>query len=102
MQLAEIDSNFANSRINLPYPHVRVLSVSDALSIVIPCLPTGDLSVICEYNSIMHRIASVSDSPHVLEKLVRISAIEVCKSESEKYMITERGQLLDIGKILVE
>jgi hypothetical protein len=95
----QIDTTLSNNRIKLPYPHVKVLHATEALSVVLPVLPKGELAVLCEYSGTLRKIGSVSPSPLCLEKLVRVTPIEIHKDANSCSLVTEVGQLLDVGRI---
>lgn len=78
--IQSLNPNIANDRISMPYPHVRILTPSDAIALVVPSLPEGDLAIICEFNGTTRKIGSVAHSATTLSKLSRIAKIQYAKS----------------------
>lgn len=79
--IQSLNRNLSLDKITMPYPHVKVLDPSDAVALVVPSLPTGDLPVICEYKGSVRKIASVKYSALVLDSLRKISRLEFCKND---------------------
>ena len=94
--MAEVlTSTYALERVRMPYPHVKVLEPSDALALMVPSLPKGDLSIICEYQGTVRKLASVAYSAVTLNYLYKISKIELCKDENSCYTINSAEDILE-------
>lgn len=78
--IQSLNPNIANDRISMPYPHVRILTPSDSVALVVPSLSEGDLAIICEFNGTTRKIGSVTRSATTLDKLSRIAKIQYAKS----------------------
>ena len=73
MEIQSLSKNLTNDRIDMPYPHVKVLEPSDALALLVPILSKGDLPVICEFEGTTRKIGSIRKSATVLKDLSRVS-----------------------------
>ena len=76
MEIQSLNSEISNERISMPYPHINLLEPSDAIALMVPSLPVGNLPIICEYNNSVRQIGSVRNSALVLNNLRKISKIE--------------------------
>ena len=90
-----INSTFALEHINMPYPHVKILEPSDALALMVPSLPKGDLAVICEYQGAVRKLASVSYSALTLNYLLKVSALELCLSKEHNCKLNSTLDILE-------
>lgn len=79
IEIPVLNRNFTNEKISMPYPHVLLLEPSDAVALVLPSLPSGDLPVICNFEGVTKQIGSVMKSARVLTKLMLVSDIEYVK-----------------------
>ena len=73
--IQSLNPNIANDRIEMPYPHVEVLTPSNAVALVVPSLTTGDLPVICKYDGTTRRIGSIARSALVLSSLRKVTRL---------------------------
>lgn len=87
LEIQSLNKEITNERISMPYPHVNVLEPSDAIALVVPSLPKGDLPVICEFHGTRRQIGSIRNSALVLESLRKISSIEYVKAPNVKSVI---------------
>lgn len=81
-QIQSLNENLTNEQISMPYPHVRLLEPSDAVALVLPELPTGDLPILCEINGVIRQLATIRKSAPLLVSLSKVSAIEYVKSKT--------------------
>ena len=98
MEIQSLNQNVTNDRISMPYPHIRVLEPSNALALMVPSLPKGDLPVICEYDGTTRQIASIRKSALVISKLRKISNMEYAMNEKDKRLIDNP---LDVMEVLI-
>jgi hypothetical protein len=87
MEIPTLSSDITNEHISMPYPHVRVLEPNDAIALILPELPTGDLPVVCEFNGTCRQIGSIRASATILNNLRKISAIEYYKVKGDSKLI---------------
>lgn len=80
--MVTLSKDFALDRISMPFPNVKVLEPSDALALVVPSLPKGDLAVICEYQGSIRKLASVAYSALVVNTITKVSPVEFNKDEN--------------------
>ena len=80
MEIQSLSRDLTNDRVSMPYPHIKVLEPSDAIALVLPALPEGDLPVLCEYNGVCRQIGSVLKSALIINQLSKISKLEYVKS----------------------
>lgn len=96
MERLLLNPNLTNDRINMPYPHVKVLAPSDSIALVVPSLPKGDLAVICEFENTLRKIGSIRNSALVLKDLQKISPIEYWKSADTGFLVKSAKDLLEV------
>lgn len=93
--IQSLNPNIANDRISRPYPNVEVLTPSDAIALVVPSLPKGDLAVICSFNGTTRKIGSVSNSAVTLATLRRVSQLKYSKSEQVSYDLNSIENIME-------
>lgn len=91
-----LDRNIANEHITMPYPNVTVLNVTEALPLIVPSLPEGDLAVLCEYNGTCRKIGSICNSPRVLYTLSKVSELVYYKSQTESFPVRNAIDALEV------
>lgn len=96
MKISPLNRDITNDRVKMPYPHVKLLEPSDAVALVLPQFPEGDLPVICEYNGTCRQIGSIRKSAIYLNKLSKISAIVYYKSDTEFIDIKEPRDAVEV------
>ena len=77
--MVTLSTDYALNRVKMPYPNVKVLEHSDALALVVPSLPKGDLAIICEYKGSVRKLASVTYSALTIAALLKLSPVEFNK-----------------------
>lgn len=70
-----LNPDIANDRISMPYPHIELLEPSDAVALMLSCLPKGDIPVICTYQGKQRKIASIFKSAIVFKDLLKVSRL---------------------------
>lgn len=96
MEIQSLNRDITNERISKPYPHVLVLDPSDAIALILPELPEGDLAVLCNFNGTCRQIGSIRKSPLVLNTLRRITGIDYVVSENCKKSIRTALDALEV------
>lgn len=99
MSIARIQSlneNLANKRITMPYPHAKIIDVSDALALIVPSLEKGDLPVLCEHEGTLRKVGSIRNSALVLRQLSRITRVMYVKSEDVSVDVSNTDELLKV------
>ena len=91
-----LNRNLSLERVKMPYPHIKVLEPSDAIALVVPSLPKGDLAVICEFEGTTRKIASIAYSALVIHNLSKVSSIVFCKDENSKVRINNSTDILEV------
>lgn len=95
MEIQSLSKNLTNDRIDMPYPHVKVLEPSDALALLIPILSQGELPVICEFEGTTRKIGSIRKSALVLKDLSRVSKMIYYKNEAECFDCNDTPAILE-------
>lgn len=95
--IQSLNPNIANDKIAMPYPHVEVLTPSNAVALVVPSLDEGDLPVICQFDGTTRKIGSISNSATTLSVLRRVTRLQYAKSVSN---IKELNTIEDIMEVL--
>ena len=90
-----LNRTYALEKIKMPYPHVKVLVPSDALALMVPSLPKGDLAVICEYQGTVRKLASVAYSAVTLNNLSKVSKLELCKDECSCIALSSTLEIME-------
>ena len=98
MEIQSLNRDITNDRISMPYPHIKLLEPTDAVALVLPSFPEGQLPVICEYNGACRQIGSIVNSAIFINKLSKISRIEYHKDAN---MFTEIKTSLDAVEVLI-
>lgn len=96
MERLSLNPNIANDRISMPYPHIKVLNPSDAIALVVPSLPKGDLPVICEFDNTLRKIGSILPSALVLKSLKAVTPIEYWRSAEDGFLIKSSVDILEV------
>lgn len=96
MEIQSLNKDITNERVSMPFPHVMLLEPSDAVALVLPELPKGELPVLCEYNGTCRQIGSIRKSALVLNQLSKISRIEYCKSSSDSMLINSPMDTVEV------
>lgn len=95
-KIQSLDRNISNTKISMPYPHLRIIDVSDAIALVIPSLDKGDLPVICEFDGVTRQVGSIRKSALVIKQLSRITRLSYCKSEDVSIDVSDMKDLLEV------
>ncbi len=95
-EIQSLNSNIANKKIKMPYPHLKVLDVSDALALIVPSLDKGDLPIICEFEGVTRQIGLVRNSALVINKLNRITRVLYCKDKDVSIDASNMKDLLEV------
>ena len=93
--IQSLNQNIANDRIEMPYPHVEVLTPSNAVALVVPSLTTGDLPVICKYDGTTRRIGSIARSALVLSSLRKVTRLKFAKSANEVMELNNTEDIME-------
>lgn len=93
--IQSLNPNIANDRIEMPYPHVEVLTPSNAVALVVPSLTTGDLPVICKYDGTTRRIGSIARSALVLSSLRKVTRLKFAKSTNEVMELNNTEDIME-------
>lgn len=91
-----LSAELTNERIRMPYPHIRLLDTSDAVALMLPELPVGDLPVICEYGGVTRQIGSIKKSALVLNNLLKISRLIYVADEKSTFNLTNVESIMEI------
>lgn len=94
-----LSSVSANPRISMPYPHLRIEGLTDALTIVIDSLAEGDLPLMISYQGRLYHPKDISRSPLVISKLLRLTSVTLYRNESESVEIHNNLELMEVGII---
>lgn len=98
MEIQSLSKDLTNDRVSMPYPHIKILEPSDAIALVLPALPEGDLPVLCVYNGVCRQLGSVRKSALIINQLSKISKLEYVKSAE---YITSIKTPLDALEVLI-
>lgn len=98
MEIPTLSPNLSNDHAFREYPYVEVLDQSDALALVLPSLPRGELSVLCTYKGDTRRLAKIANSALELNKLRKVTRLVYCKSAEDK---REIKTAIDIMEVLI-
>lgn len=90
----------ANPRIQKPYPHVSIETLTEAITVVISMLKSGDLPVIVHYGGRTYKVADVDRSPTNLAMLLRIVDFKIVLNDNESINIHSNSDLLERGTCL--
>lgn len=96
MEIQSLNENITNERSSMPYPNVRVLEPSDALALVLPALPKGDLAVICEINGIVRQLCSVKKSARVINTIRKLSKIIYSRAKDDERKIESIDDIMEV------
>lgn len=97
MAVQSLNENIANERVSKPYPHLMLSDVDNALALVLPAIPTGDLPVLCTHKGVTRQLGSIARSAIEINKLRRIGTVKyVASKEEERSLIT----VVDIMEVL--
>jgi len=91
-----LNRNFTNERIEMPYPHIKLLEPSDAVALVLPALATGDLPVICSVDGVTKQIGTIKNSALTISKLMKVSNIEYVAAKDSVRAIRDTHDAVDI------
>ena len=75
-EIRSLNENLTNDKISMPYPHLFIDDPSDAVALVLPALPVGPLSVLCEHGGLVKRIRSIEVSALHINKLRKVCTIK--------------------------
>ena len=93
--IQSLNPNIANDRIEMPYPHVEVLTPSNAVALGVPSLATGDLPVICKYDGTTRRIGSIARSALVLSSLRKVTRLKFAKSANDVMELNNTEDIME-------
>lgn len=79
--IQSLNRDITNERVSMPYPHLRVLNPNDAIALMLPELPEGDLPVLCDFNGTCRQIGSIRKSAIVINDLRKITGLKFFKSK---------------------
>lgn len=96
MEIQSLNREITNERVSISYPHVKLLEPSDAVALVLPELPKGDLPVLCEFNGTCRQIGSIMKSALVLDSLRKISKLQYCKTASDSMDILQARDAVEV------
>lgn len=95
-QIQSLNGDITNERIDMPYPHVKLLDPSDAIALVLPSLPEGDLPVLCEVNGSVRQLRSVRKSAKILAILIKISRLTYVQSKGIESELMNNTDILEV------
>ena len=95
MEIPELGKNLTNDKIDMPYPCIRLYDISDALSLVIPQLPTGEISVVIEHEGVVRRVGKVARSALVLMQIRKLSRLTYYKNAAESFDVNTAEDLME-------
>ena len=96
LEIQSLNKDITNERISMPYPHLVLLEPSDAVALMVPELPTGDLPIICEFNGTCRQIGSIRKSALVISDLRKISALKYVKEPGSEVSIESTTDALEV------
>lgn len=91
-----LNQDFTNEKISMPYPHVVVLEPSDAIALVLPSLPKGDLAVICVVDGVTKQIGSIRNSAIDIHHLMKVTKLNYVKSSSAIFNVRTTQDVVDV------
>lgn len=83
----ELSTTTANPHIDMPYPHLEIKELNDAITLVISGLEEGDLPLITTYEGDVYKVASINKSALTLNKLVRVTDVVYHKTSTEQNVL---------------
>ena len=97
--IESLDEDYATPRAKLVYPHIKLLTATDALALVVTSLPKGELPLVMTYKGETREVGKISKSALAITKLLKISDIEYVKSADERIKLKTGQDILDLGVI---
>lgn len=95
-----LNSVTANPRVQMPFPHISIEQLTDAITVVIELLDSGDLPVIAYYGGRTYKVAEIDRSPANLARLLRVVDFKVVTSATQSEDIHSNFDLLERGTCL--
>lgn len=96
MEIPSLSRELTNDKISMPYPHIFVMDTTDALPLIVPRLPKGDLPVVCEFNNTLRQIGSIQKSALQISKLMRVSRIQFVKAKGDSVLLKNPIDALEV------
>jgi len=96
MEIQSLNREITNEHVSIVYPHVKIVDPNDAIALVLPELPVGDLPVLCEFKGSCRQIGSILKSALVLNDLRKICKLEYHKSPETVLTITESKDAVEV------
>lgn len=91
-----LSRDLTNERISMPYPHVKILDPTDAVALILPELPTGELPVLCDLNGCTRQLASIKKSALVLRSLSNVTKLQYCISKTVSRDLTNTIDIMEV------
>lgn len=96
MEMLSLNENIASEQISMPYPHLMMSGVDNALALVLPAIPTGDLPVLCEHKGVIRQVGSIRKSAVEVNKLRRIGTVCFVKSKGSSVPIECVDDIMEV------
>ena len=97
--ISSLDENTATPRVSLTYPYIRIVDPTDALALIIPSLPKGDLPLVMTYKGVTRVVGKITKSAIEINKLTKLSRLEFVKSPNTATPLNCGMDILDLGVI---
>lgn len=91
-----LNQNLTNERVSMPYPHIMLLQLTDAVPLLLPELPKGDVPVLCDVKGTIRQIGAIKKSALVFNDLRKISELDYVLSESESRHIANARDAVEV------
>lgn len=96
IKIQPLNRDLASERVSMVYPYLKVLDPSDAVALVLPGLDKGDLPVLCTYNGKTRKLASISDSAIMIDRLRRVSRIAYVTAEGQEMELKTVYDIMEV------
>lgn len=94
----EIDEDIATPHTKRRYPFIRLLDANDALALIVPSLPPGELPIVMTYKGSTRQLGTVEKSALALCKLLPITRIEYVRASDDSTLLTTNMDMLEMPR----
>lgn len=94
----DVDALRSNT-ISMPYPHIKITDLNKCVPVVVSALDEGELPLVGTLNGVTKIVKKISNSALNIQKLIRVTDIEVAISSTDS---REINTILDYMEVSLE